>query len=160
MRVSWVLRKHSHESSSTKSRSLSTWAMTCTRRREGPTATRCKPPWCCYRSNPRPSTLFASDKSGKRTNNRIISKQAWKRVCFKEYVGDEVVPNGFENPDPAPPDLSPDDLDTHRRNRTACENQTYGVIKSENWSLEELWLDFICTLRPHSLQTWPKGLTY
>lgn len=43
---------------------------------------------------------------------------------------------------------------------TAFGDEMYAVLNSEEGSGEEIWLDLISTLRPHSLQTWPKRLKF
>lgn len=89
-----------------------------------------------------------------------------KMECSKEVVkvfnifDTREYPNAYEDPNPASSDLTADSLEAHSKIITAFGDKMYAVASSENSTGKELWTDFISAIRPNSLRTRPKGLTY
>lgn len=69
-------------------------------------------------------------------------------------------PNAFDDPDPVLPSLMFNEVEAHDKVIVAFGDEPCDVFTSDKVSGEELWTDFICTLRPHFFQICPKNLTY
>lgn len=68
--------------------------------------------------------------------------------------------NAYGDPNPVPPDISQEDFEVHKKSLISFGDEMYKAFVGVNKEGELLWMDFISTFRPHSIEAWPKVLTY
>lgn len=69
-------------------------------------------------------------------------------------------PNSYEDPNQVPPYISPEYFEVPKEALVSFGYEMFEAFVRENNEGEELWIAFISTLRPYSIEEWPKRLTY